>query len=268
MTELGELLSMALSLDAETEKKCPFCGNPPHGFGTDKKKKQSDVVKSIPKNLGCDSIEGGTGKPPLRYTTAAHHLICAKQCYAMVKVLVRMGSLVGYDINSKPNGMPLPTVRNKYYRKNFGDLSDEADPDSAGLSQQDIIAFQIMEELGAQWHVGHHSFEIKIVEYDVDEGGEDSEYLHTTSYDCEVLERLLDIAVLCQNIDLCKDDSEKESFKQKMDALSEEIASYLKKFAKGSSPMDSKPYFVSDRAYKYASNVEDGTWKKWKRSRR
>jgi A nuclease family of the HNH/ENDO VII superfamily with conserved AHH len=260
MTELGELINYAAELTAERKNQCPFCGKQPHGFGADEKKKASDTVKSIPKNLGyTDALAGGTGAAPYRYTTAAHHLICAIQCYAKIKALVRMGNLVGYDINSKPNGIPLPTVRNPYYGKNFGELSDVKD---GNLSKQDRIAFAVMDRTNAQWHVGHHSFEITIVEYDESEGGEDSEYEHTTSYDCEVIEMLLDITILFMTSKLCDDDpGNADDFKETMNDISTEIATHLKKFATRS-PYDSKPFFVSDRAFEYAKAVQDNIWKR------
>jgi hypothetical protein len=69
-----------------------------------------------------------------------------------------MCDVVGYDVNSKPNGLSLPTCGqqelNRYRSSSgksvkYGDL-DDADKDNA--------AFQIMAGLNLQWHVGHHDW--------------------------------------------------------------------------------------------------------------
>jgi hypothetical protein len=257
MTQLGELLKVSVALDKQVKDKCPFCGKAPHEFGSDKPEKLSDDVKSRPKALGCAEFAKGKSADIYRYTTAAHHLICAIQCYAQVKTLVRMGNLVGYDINCAQNGLPLPTVFNKYHRKNFGQLSDEKI--SGGFSDQDKIAYGVMDRTRAQWHVGHHAFEVTIEEYDETEGGEDAEYAHVTSYDCEVIKVLLRIAKLSINTDLCEEKKNDDDFKQTMNDLSKEIASQLAKFD-SPNPYASTPLFVSDRAVQYAKAVRDKDW--------
>jgi hypothetical protein len=262
MTQLGELLKVSLALDKRVKDKCPFCKESPHEFGSEKKKKLSDVVKSKPKALNCAKFEEGTSHKDYRYTTASHHLICAIQCYAPIKTLVRMGNLAGYDINCPENGLPLPTVRNKYGGKNFGELSDDKVLD--GYSEQDLIAYGVMDRTRAQWHVGHHAFEITIVEYDETEGGDDEEYPHRTSYDCEVIERLLNLAQGAINTNLCKDEEGKDEFKKNMDEISKDIASHLAEF-NSSNPYASAPYFVSDRAFQYANAVAASGPAKWKR---
>ncbi len=114
MTQIGEQIDAASEADDET--KCPFCNKALHDF-KQKEKDASTVVKSKPKSLGCSPVPGnGTGK----WTTAAHHLICAKQCYGLLKPLVRMGSMVGYDVNGNPNGLALPTLKNKYPASRWG----------------------------------------------------------------------------------------------------------------------------------------------------
>jgi hypothetical protein len=255
MAELGELTDANLA-DVADSDKCPFCGNAPHGFGDNKKKKPSLDVKSIPSDLGCSSIPGaGKGK----HTTAAHHLICAIQCYKQVRRLVRMGSLVGYNINSSPNGMPLPTVCNPYKGKNFSKLSDKK---KNGISEQDEIAFERMDATQAQWHVGHHSFEITIEDYDVSEGGDDSEYLHLTSYDNEVIRLLLRVTTLFQEDELCEEkEGNGDEFIAQMDNISEFIKAQLEKF-KTTNPYASGPFFVSDRAQQYAKAIRKGVWKR------
>jgi hypothetical protein len=263
MTQLGELLTQSLVLDQQVGDKCPFCGKPPHQFGSDKPEELSDEVKSKPDALGCAKFKNGKDATVYKYTTASHHLICAIQCYAQVKTLVRMGNLVGYDINCKQNGLPLPTVLNKYGNKNFGELSDEKV--SGGFSDQDKIAYGVMDRTRAQWHVGHHAFEISIVKYDDTEGGEDDEYPHETSYDCEVIKKLLKIATLCVNKNLCEKKENKDNLKEKMNQLSKLIASHLANF-KSLNPYASTPYFVSNRSFEYAKALKASPPAQWTRA--
>lgn len=174
--EIKEKVAVAIAENEKLQDKCPFCGEAPHNFPKKKNgAEDSAQVKSKPKSLGVSALSGaGTGK----WTTAAHHLISAKQCYAVLVPLVRMGSLVGYDINSQPNGIPLPTFNNPYsgdkwgesqsIKKKFGELLTD---------QKQTVAFWIMDSTKAQWHCGHHSFEQQ-AEWDVTEGGDDSEMLH------------------------------------------------------------------------------------------
>jgi len=256
--ELQELVAANLA-DTAASDKCPFCGNDPHGFGKNEDAKPSLEVKSIPSSLGCAEISGGG---PGRYTTAAHHLICAIQCYKQVRRLVRMGSLVGYDINSSPNGMPLPTVCNKYRNNtvNYSKLGEEVDED--GLSEKDRVAFAMMDATRAQWHVGSHSFEIKIEDYDTTEGGDSQEYLHTTSYDNEVIRLLLEIVTDFGRDELCaKDKDNRDTFINTMNDISDSIKTKLKEFEQ-SNPIASSPLFVSDRSVRYAKAIKQGRYRR------
>jgi hypothetical protein len=107
MPEIGELI--AASNIADEKEKCPFC--PDKNLKDCKAKKQNPVMKVVskPNQLACAPL---TQKGNYSYTTAKHHLISAKQCYAKLKRLVRMGSMAKYDINDPPNGIALPTVAN------------------------------------------------------------------------------------------------------------------------------------------------------------
>jgi hypothetical protein len=252
--ELAELAALNV-IDVEEDDKCPFCYKKPKGHATKKKPSEiNDKVKSIPSGLGIDVETRKTGDRP--YTTAAHHLISAMQCYKQVRTLVRMGNMVGYDINAKPNGIGLPTTHwtlkypQRGARVKYGDL-DEPE----GKKE---VAFDLMKELGAQWHVGHHAFEVVVRKKDLEswkETGADEkdeeDAPHETSYDVEVINLLLNLLKSMPS-DLCEDPKKDDKFKEDMDAISKEIRTKLEKFKKGSNPVDSTPFFVSMRAYEYS----------------
>lgn len=240
--DIGEKVAKLAELDSQHEDKCPFCYKDPHDFPS-KKNKPTKKVTSKPSQLGCAAVPGA-GKG--RYTTAKHHLISALQCYARIPRLVRMGSMVGYDVNDKPNGIGLPTIWNPYDGKKYGDLSEDG---------KEEIAFQIMEETGAQWHVGHHAFEIVIPnEWDPEEWGDDEEIDHTVSYDTAVIKNLLKIADKFSNSGFCDHENDvSDKLVDEMNKLSKKIEQHLEMYKKGvDMPWKSDPYFVSERAFKYA----------------
>lgn len=267
--ELMEQVNAANVEDIAKDEMCPFCQEKPIGHATDKPKEVNDKVTSIPGDLGCDNTsswhegqktkrEGGD----LPYTLAKHHLISAMQCYAKIRRLVRMGNMVGYDINNKNNGIGLPTTHwsltypESGKRKKYGDLDE---PDG-----KKKVAFALMKELGAQWHVGHHAFAVVVPKIDVDswqDGGSDEngkqDYPHETSYDVLIIGRLMQLVKSFQK-KLCEKPERDEQFKKDMDEISAEIKGYLEKFngKGGAKPADSSPFFVSIRAYEF-SGISD-----------
>jgi hypothetical protein len=255
MTEVKELVA---TMNARfKEEKCPFCQKKPvgHETGSNPDKKKPKKIVSKPSSLKCDPVSGGgVGK----HTTAQHHLICAIQCFAKVRRLAAMATIIGYDINAPRNGLGLPTVKNQYDAKvtdkrtgkrkrtkmNYGKLQDD---------EKRVIANRVMRLTKAQWHVGDHDTELQLPDdYDTEEGGEDSEYMHFFSYDGAVIERLYKIALAWIKFDVCKEEDDKrDDLKAELDKLSDDIKAKLKQF-KARNPWGSLPYFVSDRAYRYA----------------
>ncbi len=258
MTELLELVSAANIADFAADDLCPFCHKKPPGHNSDDPKDVDDQVTSKPSGLGCNIVRRKTGDLP--HTTAAHHLISAIQCYSRIRRLVRMGNMVGYDINCPNNGIGLPTTHYtlKYpeggERKKYGDLSD---PDG-----KQKVAFALMEELGAQWHVGHHAFEVDLglLNKDFwDSGGSEeqdgSDNGHHVSYDTTIIGMLMDLLASLVPGGLCEEDKPEDKFKQDMDEISKEIKDKLEKFKAGN-PSSSAPLFVSRKAFDYARNKE------------
>ena len=240
----------------DDKTKCPFCGKDLHDFEK-KEKDQKTKVKSKPSSLGCGKpYRGGAGT----WTTAAHHLICAKQCYARLVPLVRMASMAGYDINASPNGLALPTLKNKYDGERWSDdTADKGKKEKYGDlkdPQKQRVANWAMDQTKAQWHVGHHSFEQQI-DWDIEEFGEDDEMPHGTSYDNQVLEELYEIFNTFKEEPLfCEEPKDSGSdIKKALDDLSKEIKEAIEQFKAGK-PRKSFPYFVSQRAVKYASSHE------------
>ncbi len=255
MTDIGEIVAAANI--ADEKEKCPFC---PNKNMDDCKAKKNDVVKKVvskPSQLGCKPL---VSKGDFSYTTARHHLISAKQCYAKLKRCVRMGSMAEYDINNPPNGIALPTVANNLrytvgsaINKKYGQLS---------ASEKKKVSFSIMKTEKAQWHVGHHAVTVEICENWADEE-EDTPWRrgHLASYDSEVVAQLLKILSKYDTLEPC-DDTKPNKYKSDMDALSTKIKKKLEKF-KTNDPSASTPYFVSRLAYDFAveaGDEEDESW--------
>jgi hypothetical protein len=244
MTEIGELIATANKSDKKD--KCPFCPDKDLDDCKQKKQKPTTKVVSKPNQLACGTL---AQKGTHTYTTAKHHLISAKQCYAKIRRLVRMGSMVGYDINDPPNGIALPTVANnlrftagKSKQKKYGQLS----PD-----EKEAVAFSIMASAKAQWHVGHHAVTVELAEQWADEE-EDAPWRrgHFVSYDTEVIAQLLKLLSKYKPEQEC-DPKKAKDFKSDMDNLSDQIKGKLKEF-EGADPGGSAPYFVSQLAAQYA----------------
>ena len=253
--EVGELVNVNVA-DLAKDEQCPFCHKKPKGHSTKKPEEVNDEVTSKPKGLGIKVVDRKTGDLP--YTTAAHHLISAMQCYARVRRLVRMGNMVEYNINAPKNGIGLPTTHwtLKYPhgagRVKYGDLDEP--------QGKQKVAYALMKELGAQWHVGHHAFDIMVPKRDLESwketGAEEKDgddVAHETSYDAVIIDMLLDL-VKNTSPELCEDPEKDDKFKASMDKISDLIRKYLDKFngQGGFKPADSSPFFVSMRAYEYS----------------
>lgn len=258
--------------------KCPFgCGKDPHDFGPHEKDKANEKVKSIPKNLDVKSIspsgtsankDASSDRP---YTIAAHHLISAKQCFARLPALVRMATGEGYDINADHNGIGLPTTHwtLKYpsgaTRKKYGDLGD---------SEKTVVAEDIMREVGAQWHVGHHAFEIKWDYENQREGSaedfgdevdnaDDLQGHDYPGYDAKVIEELTDIMFkyFSPQNPFCEENESEKQIEEELKNLSKEIKRHLDMMhnCKSSNPSFGKcDYFVSKKAAYFYERLRRG----------
>lgn len=244
--ELNEKIA-ALNI-ADKKEKCPFCPNKNLDQCKTKKEEKLDTkVVSKPNQLACSPL---VSKGEYQYTTAKHHLISAKQCYAKLKRLVRMGALVKYDINDPPNGIPLPTVANNLrytvgssVKLKYGKLS---------AAEKKIVAFGVMATEKAQWHVGHHAVQVELAEGWANEESDDAWGRgHLVSYDTEVIKRLIKLLASFKEKDDCEEKKKPEKFKQKMDQLSAAIKAKLNAF-KTPAPSGSSPFFVSQLAADFA----------------
>lgn len=242
--EFGELAEMNKT-DVKNDDNCPFCYKKPHPF--ESKQKSKTTVISKPKQLGCTPL-AVIGSTP--YTTAKHHLISAKQCYAKVRRLVRMASSIGYDINDPPNGISLPTVANNI-RYTVGTKTDQK-YGKLDADEKKIVAFSVMAASKAQWHVGHHAVEVEILEGWADEE-ENVKWSrgHYVQYDRGVIKILLRLTEKWDKQDPCETDDKQKGLKADLDSKSKYIESRLNKF-NGPEPRLSSPYFVSQLAADYA----------------
>ncbi len=172
-----ELLEEVAVFNTEDiEIKCPFCQKQPIGHATEEPEKVNDKVESIPSDLNCDNSDSwrdssvstrrGNKDSDLPYTIAKHHLISAMQCYAQIKRLVRMGNMVGYNINNPDNGIGLPTTHHTLAYPEGGEMKKYGDLKEPEGKQR--VAYALMKELGAQWHVGHHAFDVVVPQKDAD----------------------------------------------------------------------------------------------------
>lgn len=257
--EINEMV--AASNASDDKEKCPFCPN--KSLKECKAKKQEPVSKVVskPEQLDCEAL---TPKGDYTYTTAKHHLISAKQCYAKLKRLVRMGSMAKYDINDPPNGIALPTVANnlrytvgKSVGQKYGELE---------TTEKKIVAFAVMDIEKAQWHVGHHAVTIEILDNWANEE-EDSPWRrgHFVSYDSEVIAKLLKLMSKFKPNEVC-DEQKPDIFKNEMDDLSAAIKAKLCQF-KNDDPGKSSPFFVSQLAADFAKSKSTKTTKPVKPSR-
>lgn len=248
MTEVMELVAVDNAKDEKADDKCPFCYKKPHEFAS--KKGNPKKIVSKPKSLGCTKV---SGEKAGSHTTAQHHLICAIQCFAKVRRLARMATMIGYDINAKPNGLGLPSFKNKYRAYPTDPLRKYSELEEGDKQR---VAFDVMERTKAQWHVGHHGFEINLPaswseEWDPEEFGDDDEVGHTVSYDSTVIEELYDLQTKWVKSDVCADPKDNsEGLKKDLDELSTMIKEKLQAFAK--SPSSSAPFYVSERAFEFA----------------
>ena len=254
MPDIGELVDEPNQEDKDNNANCPFCYEASHPFES-RQAAPTAVVKSKPDQLKCAMLAVGG---PWPHTTAKHHLISAMQCYARVRRLARMGSSIGYDINAPPNGIGLPTVANNITyredltsaaggaRKKFGKFADPG---------KRVIAFAVMEQAGAQWHVGHHAVTVEIPEDWADEVDEE-DVGHEVSYDESVIKLLLDLTETW--VDRCADmDDESENLKADLNQVSDAIEVKLNQF-NGDEPWMSSPFFVSRLAFDFAVEKHDG----------
>jgi len=244
MTEIGEKIAV-LNM-ADKKEKCPFCPNKNLSQCKSKKEELDTKVVSKPNQLACAPL---ISKGEHSYTTAKHHLISAKQCYAKLKRLVRMGALAKYDINDPPNGIPLPTVANNL-RYTLGS-STEKKYGQLNAAEKKAVAFSVMSVEKAQWHVGHHAVQVELAEgWANEEQNVPWRRGHLVSYDNEVIKKLIKLMSTFKNQDDC-DEKKPDKFKQKMDKLSSEIKGKLNAF-KGPTPSSSSPFFVSQLAADFA----------------
>ncbi|MGK3992645.1 hypothetical protein [Sorangium sp. So ce1024] len=244
MTEMLEL-DLLNQADEQNKDGCPFCYGAKHEFPS-KKEEPSVVVESKPKQLKCDRLKV---KGSREYTTAKHHLISALQCYARVRRLVRMASMVGYDVNDPPNGIGLPTIA-KNITYTVGTVGPQAYGTFSDADKQ-TIAFDVMDKALAQWHVGHHGFEIEIAADSADEH-DSNDVGHTVSYDTVVIKKLLQIAYRWVKNSICEKDVDSSAdLIQEMNRLSADIKGNLDQFG-AEKPWRSSPFYVSKLAFEYA----------------
>lgn len=238
MPEFGELSNLNQT-DKANDDKCPFCYKALHEFD-DKEAEPDEKVTSKPRSLNCSAVPHAA---PGSHTTAQHHLISAKQCYEKVRRLVRMGSMVGYDINAPRNGIGLPTIWNPYGGKKYADLDDR---------EKQRVADGVMSLTQAQWHVGHHAFEISIPDtWHNDSETDDQEQPHLVSYDTQVITELLAILQNWLDEPPCDEEENHKALIDDLNNLSDDIKAHLRQFATFT-PWTSEPYFVSQRAFDYA----------------
>ena len=240
MSQIGELVEKA---NEEFGKdKCPFCNQNEHPWP---KKKKVDInkIRSKPRSLGCGNLSPKQSRG--KYGRARHHMIPVHQCYTKLHRIAAMGQSVGYNINGKQNGIPLPTVWNKYKISgkselvNFGEIKEE--------DKKNKIRWTAMKKTGAQWHVGNHHYDMPDKEEQTEDMDDEGELDHEP-YDSVVLRKLLKIADKAVSAHLCETNNQ-DKIKKALDGLCKEIKDGLNAFK--DNPDNSKPYYVSKVALDY-----------------
>ena len=156
-----------------------------------------------------------------------------------------MGNMVGYDINNPTNGLGLPTThwRLKYPQAGgkvkYGDLAEPAGKQK--------VAYALMKELGAQWHVGHHEFDIMVPKRDLeswkDSGADETDtddVGHETSYDVVIIGMLFNLLINVP-LNLCDDPQKNDKFKSDMDKISKDVRGKLKSSTGRTAPSPPMP---------------------------
>jgi len=217
---------------------CPICGKAPHPDRTTTDKKENKgCLQSKPKNLGCTQIAQISALP--NYATAAHHLIPAMQCLNKFPRLKQMCKTVGYDVNNSKNGLSLPTCGQKSlnaYRSSDGSLSRYG---KLNDEDKEDVAFQIMDGLNMQWHVGHHNWAFDF---------ETDNIAHTENYDKLVKQdlRQLEVGIKKKGVSICEPESGESGKKviDQLNSLSEKIKGKVNGWTL---------YYVSAKAFKFST---------------
>jgi hypothetical protein len=223
MTQIGEAAEALPDFFAGDGELCPCCLRPRHPSAT--LREAPATIESRPDRLGIDDLPGsGDG----RYTTARHHLVPAKPCWARVDRLARIGAAVGFDINHAGNGEALPAPAASYRGDEGATSFDRLD-----RLQQARVARFWMRELGRQWH-------------DQADTADESPLDHP-GYDQAVIARLVRELALLTMAAPCRAEADRsEEIRARLEAISGEIRAKLDAFA--SDPRASAPFFVSSAA--------------------
>ncbi len=237
MTQVLE--GIGVILDKTGSDKCPICEKDPHpDRTTTDKKEDKGNLKSVPGNLGVAQLVRVPKLP--NYATAAHHLIPANQCLKQFPRLTQMCKVVGYDVNNKANGTPLPTCGQKTLNSYVNEDGTAVKYSKLKESDKRNVAFLIMERLNLQWHVGHHDWAMDLTT---------DTFPHPENYDKLVKLKLRDLEKDAKKNGktICDppDDSESGSaLIEQLNALSQEIDGHVFAWNK---------YFVSAWACRFAN---------------
>ena len=122
------------------------------------------------------SIQYPVVNPRIQATAAKHHIIPGNACFKKSPLLIKLGNLFDYDINSGLNGILLPT---------FSNLSDWNDQKSELYAFTMKRASELLNEIhdnrvenimGAQLHIGPHSFEKQLIRLNPDVQSDEIDY--------------------------------------------------------------------------------------------
>lgn len=205
---------------------------------------------------------------PHGFTKAAHHLVSGNQCFLAVKKkedeetnsekepllfgkLVRLSIFFGYDINNGTNCILLPTQNDKSQRTEDKQLH--------------AAAYSVMSAMGAQWHVGGHSYSIsnKTLEHMKAyytrypqlyvSTGTPNYFEDYATMVIKSLEKLQTRKYMKRQCPMKNKEKKAVKFNENLNNLSQEIKGYLDQFEKN--PKNSFPYFVSKEAVSYAFDL-------------
>ena len=192
--------------------------------------KEVDYIKSKYKELMGLKYDIDSG------IYVAHHLISGNQIFRKFPIIVKKALASDYDINNEKNGILLPTL-SKQIRKR---LKFE--------NRKVPVAFEVMQKVKKQWHLGGHSYKI---DFDKSDNS-----ITLKNYVDSVSELMINLEISWENLN-CKERTKTQDnrINNDLNSLSLKIAKHLNRFSVN--PKYSYPFYVSKVAMMYAFNIEE-----------
>lgn len=194
--------------------------------------------------------------PDYSWSFAGHHIISGNQVFMdkdkqskklRYGHLLMLASMCGFDINNAMNCILLPTI-----------VSQEGAWGSLEKYLKSATAFDVMDIMKRQWHVGGHAYTVpkdslkyyKPSDEQVLRSGSNEYFPNYATSVKTKLDKLNDRYARKRCWKKLNTEAFREKFKGQMNEISSEVEKYLLSFERR--PKDSYPFFVSKMAVDYA----------------